>query len=51
MNYCDSVNEGNKELKMEWKYEGCYENRLRRSKWEREWVNEMIEKDRWKYIM
>ena len=48
---CDSVNGNDDILNKFWKYEGIYEKRLRRVNMEEKWVKEMIEKDKWNYIM
>ena len=42
----------NKEiLKSFWDYSGIYESRRRKINMEDRWVKEMIEKEKWKYIM
>lgn len=48
---CDSVIGNDDILNKFWKYEGIYEKRLRRVNMEEKWVKEMIEKDKWNYIM
>ena len=50
MNYCEIDNEKISVSRLFNKYER-YENRVRRSNMEKEWLNEMLEKDKWKYIM
>ena len=48
---CYSVNGNDDILNKFWEYEGIYEKRLRRVNMEEKWVKEMIEKDKWNYIM
>ena len=50
MNYCELDNEKISVIKLFNKYEK-FEDRVRRSNMEKEWLNEMLEKDKWKYIM
>ena len=50
MNHCELDNEKISVSKLFNKYEN-YEDRVRRSSMEKEWLNEMLEKDKWKYIM
>ena len=48
---CRVLNKDKKKLNSFWDYIGIYENRRRRIEMEDKWVKEMIEKDKWKYIM
>jgi len=50
MNYCELDNEKISVSKLFNKYEN-YVDRVRRSSMEKEWLNEMLERDKWKYIM
>ena len=50
MNYCELDNEKISVIKLFNKYEK-FEDRVRRSNMEKEWLNEMLERDKWKYIM
>ena len=51
MNVCEIVNKDNEVLNGFWEYSGIYESRRRRINMEEKWLKEMIEKDKWKYIM
>lgn len=51
MNSCEVVNKDNEVLNSFWEYSGIYESRRRRINMEEKWLKEMIEKDKWKYIM
>mgnify|MGYP001080770413 FL=1 len=50
MNYCELENEKISVKKLFNKYEK-FEDRVRRRNMEKEWLNEMLEKDKWKYII
>ena len=51
MNSCEVVNRNNEVLNGFWEYSGIYESRRRKINMEEKWLKEMIEKDKWKYIM
>ena len=51
MNNCEKVNDNDEVLNNFWEYSGIYEKRRRRIDMEEKWINEMIELDKWKYIM
>ena len=51
MNNCEKVNNNDEVLNNFWEYGGIYEKRRRRIDMEEKWINEMIELDKWKYIM
>ena len=48
---CEIVNRDKKIVDSFWDYSGIYESRRRRINMEEKWVKEMLEKDKWKYIM
>ena len=50
MNYCELDNEKISVKKLFNKYEK-FEDRVRRINMEKEWLKEMLEEDKWKYIM
>jgi hypothetical protein len=50
MNYCELGNEKISVKKLFNKYEK-FEDRVRRRNMEKEWLKEMLEEDKWKYIM
>ena len=51
MNNCE-IEKRNKEIVNNfWDYSGNYESRRRRINMEEKWLKEMLENDKWKYIM
>ena len=48
---CEIVNREKEIVENFWDYSGIYESRRRRINMEEKWMKEMLEKDKWKYIM
>jgi len=51
MNNCEIVKRNKEIVNNFWDYSGNYESRRRRINMEEKWMKEMLENDKWKYIM